>query len=144
MRAQVRPRLEHKACGQPAPCTQPLPPANDAARFAHRARMEQLAAKRRTPARSPSPVLKNLAAHSQHSLSPHLASLLQPFMPRALRVAPASSPPRAQKHRHARGLSAPALHAARFARRAPLLIATKPVLMGVTDRRAPQLLHCIK
>jgi len=28
--------------------------------------------------------------------------------------------------------------------RAPLLIATKPVLMGVTERRAPQLLHCIK
>jgi len=35
-------------------------------------------------------------------------------------------------------------YAARLARRAPLLIATKPVLMGVTDRRAPQLLHCIK
>ena len=36
------------------------------------------------------------------------------------------------------------LYAARLARRAPLEIATKPVLIGVTDRRAPQLLHCMK
>ena len=32
----------------------------------------------------------------------------------------------------------------RFFLRAPLLIATKPVLIGVTERRAPQLLHCMK
>ena len=33
---------------------------------------------------------------------------------------------------------------ARFFLRAPLLIATKPVLIGVTERLAPQLLHCMK
>ena len=32
----------------------------------------------------------------------------------------------------------------RFFLRAPLLIATKPVLIGVTERLAPQLLHCMK
>merc|ERR1712083_1094500 len=40
-----------------------------------------------------------------------------------------------------------AKHASDYCRvflRARLLIATKPVLMGVTDRRAPQLLHCMK
>lgn len=53
-------------------------------------------------------------------------------------------------HSRARTETAPpAVNAARrvYCRvffRAPLLIATKPVLMGVTERRAPQLLHCMK
>ena len=32
----------------------------------------------------------------------------------------------------------------RFFLRAPLPMATKPVLMGCTERRAPQLLHCME
>ena len=54
--------------------------------------------------------------------------------------------PSAAARRDAASAAAPAPppHGARAFLRAPREIATKPVLIGVTERRAPQLLHCMK
>ena len=68
-------------------------------------------------------------AHRQHS--PHTPSA-SPRPARAGVLEPRRPPRR------------PPLAHMRLFLRAPLLMATNPVLMGATERRAPQLLHCIK
>lgn len=70
---------------------------------------------------------------------PRLDPSLARSRPLSCILDPPSSPLSAAVHRRT-----PPRGQTRFFLRAPRLIATKPVLIGVTERRAPQLLHDMK
>ena len=76
----------------------------------------------------------DLATATSSPCPPHMVSLL-PLAPILRRLSISALPASAASVRHASAY-------ARFFLRAPRLMATKPVLIGATERRAPQLLHC--
>jgi len=82
-------------------------------------------------------VTDDVATATSSPCPPHMVSLL-PLAPILRRLSISALPASAAESVRR------ASPYARFFLRAPRLMATKPVLIGATERRAPQLLHCMK